>query len=218
MPVRRVGPLKSLATHGLRNCTKLRALVPSPVAHSLAGLAIVHAAHSRQWISSRSLGIALVLLAANAADLDFLPGLLLYGRPDWFHHGPTHSVFAAAVVAVASATIARALGASAIRVGTLAFITYLSHVVLDFMTVTVTDSSDLPLLWPLSYMHFSPPIEIFLPIQHAGRLTTFWEGLFSWANVVAIGLEVLVMGGLWAVWQGARTLRVRRIRSRTRSR
>jgi len=50
--------------------------VPSPVAHSLAGLAIARVAHSHQWISGRWLGIGLVLLAANAADLDFLPGLL----------------------------------------------------------------------------------------------------------------------------------------------
>lgn len=188
--------------------------MPSPIAHSLAALAIAHAAHSRQWISNRSLGIALVVLAANAADLDFLPGLLLHGRPDWFHHGPTHSLFAAAVVALASAAVALVIGASALRVGALAGIAFLSHVVLDFMTVTVTDSSDLPLLWPWSYMHFSPPIEIFLPIKHASRLTTFWEGLFSWANVVAIACEVLVMGGLWVVWQVARVLRLRRTRSR----
>jgi membrane-bound metal-dependent hydrolase YbcI (DUF457 family) len=183
--------------------------VPSPVAHSLAGLAIARVAHSRQWISGSWLGIGLVLLAANAADLDFLPGVLLHGRPDWFHHGPTHSLFAAAVVALAFAVIARALGASAIRMGAIFGIAYLSHVALDFMTVAVTDTSDMPLLWPFSDRLFSPPVEIFLPIRHISRRTTFWGGLFSWANVVAIGREFLVMGGLCVVWYVARALRFR---------
>jgi inner membrane protein len=183
--------------------------VPSPVAHSLAGLAIARVAHSHQWISGRWLGIGLVLLAANAADLDFLPGLLLHGRPDWFHHGPTHSLLAAALVALASGAIALAAGASAIRVGAIFGIAYLSHIALDFMTVAVTDTSDMPLLWPFSYRLFSPPLEIFLPIRHISRRTTFFGGLFSWANVVAIGREFLVMGGLWVVWLGARALRSR---------
>ena len=183
--------------------------MPSPVAHSLAGLAIARVAHSHQWIPGRWLGIGLVLLTANAADLDFLPGLLLHGRPDWFHHGPTHSLLAAALVALASGAIAFAAGASAIRVGAIFGLAYLSHIALDFMTVAVTDTSDMPLLWPFSYRLFSPPLEIFLPIRHISRRTTFFAGLFSWANVVAIGREFLVMGGLWVVWLGARALRSR---------
>ena len=63
--------------------------MPSPIAHSLTGYIIYRAAspvHARRWQH-----VVLHLFAANAPDLDFLPGFLI-GDPDLYHHGVSHSI------------------------------------------------------------------------------------------------------------------------------
>jgi hypothetical protein len=67
--------------------------MPSPVGHLIAGYAI----HTvmREWITEkRGYVLAAVLFSALAADLDFLPGVMI-GAPGRFHHEVSHSLSAA---------------------------------------------------------------------------------------------------------------------------
>jgi hypothetical protein len=81
--------------------------MPSPVGHSLMGYVIYGATGltgDRNWTVSM-----LYLFAANAPDLDFLPGLVI-GNLSKYHHGPSHSVgFAILFGIVASLFFSRRL-------------------------------------------------------------------------------------------------------------
>src|ERR1041385_6780612 len=82
-----------------------RRRVPSPVGHSIAGLIAYQVAPEIDGLARRQV-IALYLFAANAPDLDFLPGLLV-GDPNRFHHGVSHSGGLALLFAIAVSLILR---------------------------------------------------------------------------------------------------------------
>lgn len=99
--------------------------MPTPIAH--AGVAVALALLDAPGSRARALAL---LVLANAADLDFVPGVLT-GDPVAFHHGASHSVLFAACAAMAAArVVARgdrrflALGAAAA----------LSHPLMDYAT------------------------------------------------------------------------------------
>ena len=69
--------------------------MPTPVGHSLAGLAVHLTGRPLDRRNTHAL-LGLVALA-NAPDLDLVPGYL-FGNPGAYHWGPTHS-FAAAILA-----------------------------------------------------------------------------------------------------------------------
>ena len=73
--------------------------MPSPVGHSLMGY-IIYRTTATAVVVQRMQLIVFYLLVANAADLDFIPGLLV-GMPNRYHHGISHSVGFAALIAVA---------------------------------------------------------------------------------------------------------------------
>src|ERR1044071_7547790 len=83
--VRRAVKIPPRATHHERRTSTM----PSPVGHSLAGLIAYQIAPEIDGMA-RGRVVALYLLAANAPDLDFLPGLIV-GDPNRFHHGISHS-------------------------------------------------------------------------------------------------------------------------------
>ncbi|MBT7518435.1 MAG: hypothetical protein HN656_10900, partial [Acidiferrobacteraceae bacterium] len=140
-----------------------------------------------------------------AADLDFLPGILM-GDPNRFHHGPSHSITAALVFAIA---FARALPMRAV-VGV--FFIYLSHLLGDWLAADTGAPFGIPLLWPFSSAYFISPVPIFSNFEHGGAgagLADFIGQVFSGHNLLAIGLEIAVLGPvLWLV------TRYRRRRSR----
>ena len=94
--------------------------------------------------------LATAVLFANAPDLDFLPGLAV-GDPTVFHRGATHTVVAAALVtAVVLAVARRWRVARAGRVAAVAGLAYVSHLVVDWMTVDAVAPAGIRLLWPVS--------------------------------------------------------------------
>lgn len=95
--------------------------MPTPLAH--AGFALAAALAGRVGAPPRV--VALVVLA-NLADLDFLPGLVT-GDAVAFHHGVTHSLLFALL---AGALFARGAGIAP----SLAVVVALSHPVLDWLT------------------------------------------------------------------------------------
>jgi membrane-bound metal-dependent hydrolase YbcI (DUF457 family) len=138
--------------------------------------------------------VAAVALA-NAADLDFVPGVLL-GHPAEFHRGVTHTVLAAVVVGVAVALGARLMGRSPrawLRVGSWAGAVYASHLLLDFFTADIVVPNGAPFLWPFSDRYYLSPVTPLgeIIIDPSGR-AAFVRSLFTldtvrvWAGEAAI--------------------------------
>ncbi len=96
---------------------------------------------------------------ANAADFDFLPGLVI-GHADAYHRGVTHTLAAVVVIALAVAAaggIAGACRATVLRAAGWAAAVYASHLVLDYVTVCAVPPSGGRFLWPLSDAYYIAP-------------------------------------------------------------
>lgn len=98
--------------------------MPTPLAHTGFALALLTAAGISRGGALTS-GLPLVLLA-NAADIDFLPGVIT-GNAVAFHHGVTHSV----LFALAAGLIVARFVRIDVRI---ALLTALSHPILDWLT------------------------------------------------------------------------------------
>ncbi|HLD50258.1 MAG TPA: metal-dependent hydrolase [bacterium] len=117
--------------------------MPLPLLHAVAGYTVYHgsAKEKPDW----ELAVSCIVLA-NAADLDFIPGILV-GNPDLFHHSFTHSFTAAAVTGLLFALAAKIWKKREfMRTFLISSLAYSTHVALDFLL----DRSALPLFWPLT--------------------------------------------------------------------
>jgi inner membrane protein len=164
--------------------------MPSPVAHALAGAALYVGLMPRGAVGADWRPWGLAALAGAAADLDFLPGLLV-GNPSRYHHWATHSLLAALVFALLVAPLAGpVLGAPGRGTAVLAA-AYLSHLALDWVTVDRTVPRGIPLLWPASDAVFLAPVQLFADIHHGAS----WQAFVNWHNASAVLTEAVVLGG-----------------------
>jgi membrane-bound metal-dependent hydrolase YbcI (DUF457 family) len=167
----------------------------TPIGHSLAGYAISNFS-GKTTSHDRLSMILLCLVMANAPDLDFIPGLLL-GKPALYHQGITHSLGFAILVSMGVAGIFYTRGKSFPKIFWLCFISYLSHLIIDFFCPDRRLPFGIPLLWPISGEHFISPVPLFLGVQHAEHTSAstieWFGGIFSLYNIGAIALEVLLL-------------------------
>ena len=164
--------------------------MPSPVGHSLMGYVIYGATEGiseRNWTTR-----ALYLFAANAPDLDFLPGLVVGDLPR-YHHGPSHSVgFAILFGIVASLLMSRRLYSFIV-----ASSLYFSHVVLDYLVQDPSPPYGVPLLWPLSYEYHMAPFAFFPRFDYlAGSTDSMVATIFSLHNLSTIVTEIVLLSSL----------------------
>lgn len=167
--------------------------MPSPVAHSLVGLAIGRVFEPeephRPW-----LWFGVAVLSANAADLDFAAGLVSHGIND-LHRGPSHSFAAAVIYGAVVAALLWPLGFAYLRTFSVTALVYASHVVLDVFSGEARAGDGLMMFWPLSTDRYMSPVPIFNGIRHGGEgdsLATFLSELTSHHNVVELQLELAV--------------------------
>lgn len=177
-----------------------RPTMPSPIAHSLAGLTIAHAL-APEPLRGRAVWLGFAVVAGNAPDLDFLAGLVS-GSINALHGGPSHSIGAAAVFA---SVCALALGARRRLVTQLfvtAFVIYTSHVLLDMACEPSPKRPGLPLLWPLTSEGLLFPWRPLLGIAHGTHgsgVSGFVAELFSARNLGPVLLELAVFAPLLAL-------------------
>jgi membrane-bound metal-dependent hydrolase YbcI (DUF457 family) len=180
--------------------------MPSPVGHSLLGYAIHRAtdtgAGGRSWLVP-----LLCLLAANAADLDVIPGLLM-GDPNRFHRGISHSIGIALLFAAVFGPILASCGGGRLKKATgVAFLLYLSHLVVDCFNADARFPFGVPLLWPLTATYYIAPFPLLPGIHKAGTSAAFFPSLLSVHNLLAMAVETLVflplLGLVWA-WKRRR--------------
>jgi inner membrane protein len=162
--------------------------MPSPIGHSLMGYIIRRATaqprSSRDWSA-----IALYVFAANAPDLDFIPGLFV-GQLSRFHHGPSHSIgFAILFAALASFLFRRR-----VRVFVIALSLYLSHVLLDYLIQDPSPPYGVPLFWPLSYEYYMAPFAFFRRFDYASHsLDSLLSPMFTLHNLLTVFLEIVLL-------------------------
>jgi len=172
----------------------------SPVAHTLAG-AIIYLAASRngpiRWGQFWT-----VIVAANLADFDLIPGILM-GDHSMFHRTFSHSFLAVICVTgllyLATFRLRPAEPTKLIIMVTLAL---LSQLLIDWVTFDGVAPQGIILFWPFNMEAFMYKHSIFLNIErnHVTSLPVIIH------NLKAVGLEILVLGGpfflLW--WLRAR--------------
>ncbi len=163
--------------------------MPSPVAHALAGAAVYAALAPRGVPAGDWRPWALAVFAGVAADLDFLPGLLV-GAPSHYHHWATHSIAAALAFTLLVAPRAAPLLGSTGRCLAILGVAYGSHLGLDYLTVDRTVPQGIPLLWPISDVVFLSPVLLFTDIYHGAS----WQAFVNWHNAGAALTEALAIG------------------------
>jgi inner membrane protein len=167
--------------------------MPSPISHSLMGYIIYRATATPGGAQSRH-RLALYLLAANAPDLDFVPGLLM-GDPNRYHHGISHSIgFAALFALVFSFSLVLAKRHAMGRNSAIFFSLYCSHIGLDYLSIDTTPPYGEPLLWPFSNRYYIAPFAFLPDIQRVSHSSLgFIVSLFSLHNLWAISVECLLL-------------------------
>jgi inner membrane protein len=177
--------------------------VATPVGHALAGYAVYNFSPSSRCHQRRGLMLWCIVMAV-LPDLDFLPGILA-GTPALYHQGISHSLGVAFLVSFALAGI---LGEtkSFSQKFTLLFLSYCSHLLIDFFGPDRRLPYGIPMFWPISGKHFISPLPLFWGAQHASSTTASplqWiEGLFTLHNLGAIAFEVLIIAPF--IFLGAR--------------
>lgn len=162
--------------------------MPTPVGHTLAGLSIYFISNKKVDSLRELWGFIPFFIATLAADLDFIPGLII-GEPNIYHHGVTHSIFTSIFFAFIFSLIF-----SLNRVFRDRFLIFsslfLSHILLDYFSLDTGFPYGIPLFWPFSNKYFYPDMPVFLDIQResVGNL------LFSYHNWLAVLRELLILG------------------------
>lgn len=172
--------------------------MPSPLAHSLAGLSVsfVMLPTGGTTRADRLRWTALLVFAANAADLDFFAGAVT-GSVNALHGGPTHSL-AAGVLAAGLGLLLPAHGRpERLRAAFAVFAAYVSHIALDVLCELPGHPNRLALLWPFTDDRWTAPLHVFSGILHGPPgtdLAGFFEGVFTLHNLFALLIEALVLG------------------------
>ena len=163
----------------------------SPVGHSLMGYCIYLLAARPSTKPSRPSSAACVL-AANAADADLLPGLLM-GSPLIYHKdGISHSfVFALAFALACSGLLVTYQPGRLWRRFWIYGGLYGSHIILDYLGA----GRELPFFWPIDstpYVSAWGFLPRFSMAYHAAS-REFLLSLFSYQNLWIIGIEMMVL-------------------------
>jgi inner membrane protein len=167
----------------------------TPVGHLLAGQIAFRAATGTSPAGTLRLGI-LSAFAAVAADLDFIPGVML-GRPALYHQGASHSLIAAVVVGGILAAFHTWRGGPFLRAWIAIAIAYASHLLLDMFGPDRRAPYGIPLFWPFDSATYLSPIALLPGVSHAGStdvVTGDWAArTFRVRNLVAALREAAIL-------------------------
>lgn len=180
--------------------------MPLPIAHSAVGLTAYFTLPRNQrekllW-PKRSLLVLGIVFLANAADLDFLPGLIT-GHPNRFHHGASHSLSSVILISVGAWFIFRNYFREIpqTRFLVLLLASSLSHPLLDIVSSDTSFPFGIPLFWPFSSDYFISPFPLFRDVNKAGESNSvFFQSLLSanngWGVVLEITFSVIILSAL----------------------
>lgn len=155
----------------------------TPVGHSLLGYVLYLTSYKDYRLFKNWKIIALYVFAANAPDLDFIPGIFI-GNANRFHHGISHTLGFSLLFALIMYMIPRFRTRKDFAIF---FSLYFGHVVIDFFTADTSAPFGIMLFWPFTKRYFISSYSLFSDIHH---LTL--SDLFDLHNVKAIVWEAVV--------------------------
>lgn len=183
----------------------------TPIGHALAGYAV------SRWHAKKPLSLSLFkqplpallralvepfswtcycVFMAIAPDLDLIPGII-QGQPILYHGGISHSFGFALGLSLLMALLLQRFGWSFRRTFFVGLIAYSTHLLLDPLGPDGREPYGIPLLWPLTTQTFLSPVPLLTGVHHANSTTasiaTVVRGVLSWHNVMAIGVEILLV-------------------------
>jgi membrane-bound metal-dependent hydrolase YbcI (DUF457 family) len=177
--------------------------VPTPIGHGLAGIAAGWSAGGvargdRQKLATQ---VGILAMLGMAADLDLLI--------DW-HSGPTHSVGAAAIVAILAALWRWPIARTRWLIAAAAFAAWATHPLLDSLAPDTSPPIGVMAFWPLTTQYFITGLNVFMPIWRApGNLKAVVH------DIVAVLREIVILGPIvYVTWKTGRTVKVERSGSR----
>lgn len=168
-------------------------VMSSPLGHLSMGVAWAFAVMPTAPTRSQLLTGA---AAAAAADLDFVPGLLV-GDPARFHHGASHSVVAMLIASAIVVGVKSRHGGLSPRDVALVTGAFLSHLVLDWLTHDPGTRRGLPLAWPFSSQRFAAPLWAVPAVSRAWPPTLDWFLHSAWLVLAELALVVPMVVGAW---------------------
>ncbi len=137
--------------------------------------------------------LLLLVIFANLADVDFLPGLLMGNANQFHHHYFSHSLGAAIVVGFLAAFFyTRGTDRKFALNFALFFGAYFSHLILDYVTTDTSEPLGLPMFWPLTSKYFYSPITVFMSVHKIGASDQFFKSLLVMHNVWVVLWEAVV--------------------------
>jgi inner membrane protein len=165
--------------------------MPSPIGHSIIGFTLHRLSDGpNEPFDWRKL--ALFVFAANAPDLDFIPGLLI-GEPDRFHHGASHSLAFGALFALVFGFLIHIMKVDSIRSSSPILLgLYLSHLGLDCLSIDTAAPYGMPLFWPVSDTYYRAGITFLPDIRRDNSTTSFLISLFSAHNFRSVVAECIL--------------------------
>jgi membrane-bound metal-dependent hydrolase YbcI (DUF457 family) len=170
--------------------------VPSPVGHSFIGLTLGMAwlvprrrlADWRTWLNQHRGTLLATLLAANACDLDYLPGLFA-GSPNLWHRWLGHSAVWAALAGVVIWLLWRRMARAPLPRWALPVIlaAALSHVATDYFGDDQRAPFGILACWPFSDRFVLADHPLFLSLHK-----TALADMFTLHNLRAVAHEILL--------------------------
>jgi membrane-bound metal-dependent hydrolase YbcI (DUF457 family) len=175
--------------------------MPSPVGHSLSGIA----AYLLLVRSKRSyLLLLFFIFFANLPDLDFIPGWLV-NQPNLFHRGLSHSFFMAGMIGVTVGLVVRLAGRGKALPAAMAVIFLCCfHIILDLFSVDYGTPPGFKILWPFRDEHYIAPNVIFMNITRSPLPEEFFRSLFNTHNLKAVINEIVIFLPLLLLVWGSR--------------
>jgi hypothetical protein len=183
----------------------MRAAMPGPIGHALAGAVIAWTADfipgsrtdrtvppSPSWYdrAGGTLTLACVLLAA-APDLD-----LLFRSA---HRTGTHSLVAVGVVGLCAAAIAATARMPIVRVSLMCAAAYASHIFMDWLGVDRNPPRGIQALWPFSRTWYISDLDVFRQTarEHILSANSMRVNALAIAQEIAIVLPIAIV--VWLV-------------------
>lgn len=163
----------------------------SPVGHSLAGYVI--ASYRERSLKPYDIkNLFFYIFMANAPDLDFIPGMLV-GQPNLYHHGISHSLGAGILVAALVAFLIGIKRKGRLKRDFFYLLTiYVSHLLLDLISIDGRPLLGIPFFWPLSEAYLMLPL--LPPVLHSelnyATFGQFFADVFSTHNLHVVFLEI----------------------------
>jgi len=164
--------------------------MPSPIGHSIAGIALFWVVIRRRFVDRKILIIA--ILATLLPDVDFIFGFFI-GNPNRFHHQFTHSLVFVLLAGLALSLLTKVRTTKEYFAYTSLFsLLGFLHLFLDAACIDTSAPYGMKLLWPFSEKFYIFIVTPLLDVQRSSDSATFFSSMLNWHNLKTISLEILI--------------------------